>query len=172
MKIAINTEARKALVSHLAQHGPTTTLQMLKLGLNPQAANAMYAEGKLEIGERGYQLPTRPDPGICGCGCGGYPNPKHEEKALADYWEAWPTIPATPWLASRLWCVRWPLPVSGGVRLVPSAIPEGAGDAKPAILPRSRHANSQANLGRDVLATGRGTKPRKRSKRSRKKATL
>src|SRR5258708_4572168 len=93
------TPRQKLVIAHIKEHGPITTLGILRAGLDPRAANNLLADGKLEIGERGYEMPKVPVPTECRCGCGGFPNAKHEAAALAAFWDKWWEAPSN-WIRS------------------------------------------------------------------------
>lgn len=99
------TARQKAIIAALS-NGPMTTLAIIRAGLDPRAANNLYAEGRLEIGPAGYCLPKIAVQEFCGCGCGGFPNAKHEADLLKRYHDEWPRVPRTPWIAAHDWTIH------------------------------------------------------------------
>lgn len=156
------TTRQQAVIAWIQKHGPITTRGLIREGLDPRAANNLLADDRLQIGERGYELATRPVPTECGCGCGGFPNAKHEREALERFWEHWWETPSA-WIRAQMWCVRWPLPVIGALRLTPSQVPEGEAcgrePAKPAAKKKRRSPLGKRSAEHASPAAGaRGTR--------------
>ena len=106
-----HTPQRQAVIDAIGARGPMTTLMIMRAGLNPQSANALYQEGWLKIGPAGFEIER-----LCGCGCGALPNEKHEEKLMDGYYTD-PFKLRTPeqmsFILAHVWFGRWPLVVRG-----------------------------------------------------------